>query len=203
MSLEWLGKDHPRLPLILTIPHSGETIPPEADWLAGISDELRLYDIDRFVDQLYSDAARTLPVSALVTRVHRYAADLNRYPDDVDQSSVAGSKHPPGTFPSGFHWVKSTDDQLLIRQPIPAATHARIVERYHDAFHAEFATKLQDLRTRFTRQPIFHLDCHSMPSQGTAAHVDSGKRRPEVVISDFEGRSSSAAFKDLVISTLR
>jgi N-formylglutamate amidohydrolase len=45
---------------------------------------------------------------------------------------------------------------------------------------------------------VFHVDLHSMPSQGTALHNDPGGRRADVVISDFHGKSSRQDFVELI-----
>lgn len=196
--LHWMGQTNAKLPLVITIPHSGETVPPEAGWLKSASEHLLLTDVDRFVDKLYEKAVTDLSVPALITKVHRYAADLNRYPTDVDQDSVVGAKSLAGTHTKGFHWVESTLGERIMKTPIDQATHDAIVARYHDEFHAEFARRLSELKTKFPGRAIYHLDCHSMPSVGTDAHLDGGKPRAEVVISDFEGKSSSTQFKDIV-----
>jgi N-formylglutamate amidohydrolase len=200
----WLGKNHPMLSVIMTIPHSGETVPPEAAWLQEIAPDVLLTDVDRFVDRLYRPAAEDLQIPALATRIHRYVADLNRYPGDVDQDSVEQAREPSGKFPLGFHWVRTTQGAPLLRAPLTQALHQKLVEDYHDAFHGEFARRIAELHSRFgPAQTIYHLDLHSMPSQGTAAHADAGKKRPEVVISDFNGKSASTVFKDQVIAAFR
>jgi N-formylglutamate amidohydrolase len=71
--------------------------------------------------------------------------------------------------------------------------HQKLVALYHDSFHREIEQKLQPLRHA---KEVFHLDCHSMPSSGTAAHADSGAKRADVVLSDFEGKSSRSDFLD-------
>lgn len=196
--LHWLGRINPNVPLIITIPHSGETVPPEAGWLNSASEQLLLTDVDRFVDKLYEKAVTELSIPALITKVHRYAADLNRYPTDVDQDSVIGAKEPSGAYTKGFHWVESTLGERIMHAPIEQDTHDAIVAKYHDSFHEEFAARLSELKDKFPGRAIYHLDCHSMPSVGTGAHDDNGQKRAEVVISDFEGKSSSTQFKDLV-----
>jgi N-formylglutamate deformylase len=199
MLFETPGTIHPRVPLLLTIPHSGEEIPQEAFWLEDLPKEVLLRDVDRFVDELYQPAIEHIPLPAIKTRVHRYAADLNRYPTDVDASSVEGSRNPVGKFPQGFHWMKSTVGEVVLREPIPQAVHDLITRRYHDRFHDLVAERIAEIRaTREASLNIYHLDLHSMPSQGTGAHADQGRKRPEVVLSDFEGRSCNPAFMDLV-----
>ncbi len=198
--LKWIGKTHPQVPLVLTSPHSGEAIPPEANWLQAHPRLLLLTDVDRFVDRLYEDTAQNLSLPLLCTEIHRYAADLNRYPEDVDADSVEDSKNPSGTHPKGFHWVLTTQGERVMSAPISRELHQRIVTLYHDRFHEEFAKKLEELKSKFPGREIYHFDCHSMPSVGTGAHLDQGQRRPDVVISDQEGQSTSASFKDLTIS---
>lgn len=196
---ELLGSVHPRLPLFLTAPHSGEVIPPEAPWLNEISPNTLLTDVDRFVDQLYLPAVEALNLPLLTTRIHRYAADLNRFPEDVDQDSVVGSNEASGKFPIGFHWVKTTRDDRLMPKPISKENHRAIVALYHDAFHEEIAKLIAEVRARSNSRMLYHLDCHSMPSQGTHAHRDSGQKRPDVVISDQEGKSALPNFRGAVV----
>lgn len=195
----WIGRNHPEFPVFVTIPHSGELIPDEAHWLKSVSAQRLLTDVDRFVDRLYAPAVESLSLPALFAAVHRYAADLNRFPSDVDRDSVEGAEAPSGQFSKGFHWVRTTRDEPLMAFPISRALHDAIVVRYHDAFHREVEAKVAELQRAFPERTIYHLDCHSMPSEGTAAHADRGQRRPDAVISDFEGKSASVGFRDAVV----
>lgn len=190
-------------PLIVTVPHCGEKVPREAFWLKSTPKKTLLTDIDRFVDRLYAPAIRRLGVPHVFAKVHRYAADLNRYPTDVDQSAVRGALAPVGKFPTGFHWVTTTQGVRLINEPISEETHQKIVRLYHDGFHDRIAETVHQVKKKFPEGPIFHLDCHSMPSHGTDVHKDDGRARPDVVVSDYHGQSSSPAFRDLVIESLR
>lgn len=179
-------------PLFITIPHAGEWIPPETPWLEALPREVLLLDIDRFVDELYAPAITQLQIPFVTTRVHRYASDLNRYPDDIDASSVEDAPLPAGKHAKGFHWVKSTQGHLITSAPMTRAVHDQIVARYHDTFHEQIAGVIAKLKTGSPE--IFHLDCHSMPSYGTEAHEDAGAPRPEIVLSDFEGKSTKPEF---------
>lgn len=168
--------------------------------MSSLPPSVLLTDVDRFVDALYLPAVDQLALPLLSTDIHRYAVDLNRVPEDVDQDAVQGARFPSGTHPKGFHWVKTTRGEALMTQPMTEALHQEWVARYHDVFHQEIAAQLEDFRKRLSATAVFHLDCHSMPSQGTSAHADAGERRPDVVVSDFNGRSALPAFKDAVIA---
>lgn len=188
-------------PLILSIPHSGEKIPIEATWLHSTPESILLTDVDRFVNELYTPAIEKLKLPALQTTIHRYAVDLNRIPDDIDRSSVEGAPLSAGTHPKGFHWAITTQGDVIINQPIAASTHEMLVRLYHNTFHKEFIRGRSKIRAHFPSLNLYHFDCHSMPSHGTSAHTDAGKRRADIVISDCLGKSSSQEFLNLTVSS--
>jgi N-formylglutamate deformylase len=205
MLCERIGNMSPRCPLLLTIPHSGEVIPPEAPWLEQLPRAVFLRDIDRFVDELYRPAIQELNLATVLTRVHRYAADLNRYPTDVDADSVQGSNNQSGGFSHGFHWVKSTQGELVLNAPMTEEVHALIVERHHDGFHRLISETLRELHTAHSKnvKNVYHLDLHSMPSKGTGSHADQGRTRAEIVLSDFDGKSCSPAFLQWALAAFK
>jgi N-formylglutamate amidohydrolase len=179
-----------------TLPHSGEQIPPEAQWLKTLDETTLMGDVDRYVDRLYEGALTKLGIPFVKTEWHRYAADLNRLPTDVDAEAVSGNVNPAGTFPRGFHWVYNTHGEKILHQPLTLAQHEALVKRVYAPFHEE----VQLLAGRLLQTgDVYHLDLHSMPSVGTVQHRDPGERRKDVVISDVKGTSCSAAFKDIVI----
>ena len=79
------------IPFLVTIPHSGEKIPDLTPWLKSLPEEILMSDVDRYVDVLYVPALEALKIPFQKTEWHRYAVDLNRIPDDVDQNSVVGA----------------------------------------------------------------------------------------------------------------
>ncbi|MGE4132460.1 MAG: N-formylglutamate amidohydrolase, partial [Bdellovibrionales bacterium] len=186
----------------ITIPHSGERIPEEAPWLKGRDEVFLMDDVDRYVDRLYSPVLQKLALPFVKTDWHRYALDLNRLPDDVDQDSVIGSPNPPGKFPTGLHWVRSMKGQNILPQPISRELHERLVEKYFEPFHAAVRAQYDFFFANGAR-PVFQLDAHSMPSLGTKNHRDPGERRADIVVSDCKGLSCSTSYKDLVIESYR
>lgn len=189
-------------PLLVTIPHSGEAIPAEVTWLVGLSEPHLMCDVDRYVNHLYQEVLQALHIPHVICPWHRYVVDLNRLAGDVDRDSVLGHSNPSGSFSTGLHWVKTTTDLPLMKQPITPALHELLVKKYFQPFHDD----VQGIYTDFNRQGFkatYHLDLHSMPSKGTAAHRDPGETRAEIVVSDFNGKSSNVEFKDLVITAYR
>lgn len=180
--------------LIATIPHSGEEIPPQATWLKDLPEEILMCDVDRYVDYLYEGSLHGLQIPYVKTQWHRYAADLNRIPSDVDSSSVRGSPNKEGSFSRGFHWVVTTLNQPLMMQPMSLETHQELVDLVYRPFHQS----VEELYSQ-SSGPTYHLDLHSMPSLGTSMHRDPGELRADVVISDCHGTSCETRFRDLVL----
>jgi N-formylglutamate amidohydrolase len=185
-------------PFFITAPHSGETVPTEAIWLQGLDEPMLFRDVDRFVDQLYQPAITSLQIPLIKAEIHRYVVDLNRVPDDIDAESVDGAvEKTAGGFASGFHWVKTTFGERLMTSPMPASLHKILVQKYYQPFHSQVQEQYQAFRTQGFKN-IFQLDAHSMPSKGTAAHRDQGAERPQIVVSDLEGKSCMKSYADLV-----
>ena len=189
--------------LLVTVPHSGEAIPPEATWLQGLDPLTLLTDVDRFVHELYRPAVKALKCEFVMADFHRYAVDLNRMPADIDSTQVEGAPAPgsgPAKFTSGFHLVLTSKGMPLLPKPMDRATHDALVRGYYEPFHA----LVRDAETRLITAhglPRYHIDAHSMPAVGSVgAHKDAGQRRPDIVVSDCEGKSCAPGFKDLVIA---
>lgn len=186
-------------PLFITIPHSGEFIPPEADWLLKLPENIRMFDVDRFVDRLYKPTLETMQIPSVIAKGHRYVADLNRLPEDIDKSSVEGALLPAGTHSMGFHWVKTTRGYQLLPHPISRLLHEKWVSQFYDPFHEQVRAQYSRFKQQSFRQ-VYQIDAHSMPSLGTSAHRDPGQKRADIVVSDQEGKSCDPHFKDLVIA---
>lgn len=188
------------LPFFVSIPHSGEKVPEFCTWLQGLSEPVLMRDVDRFVDQLYEPALSELKIPFTKTDWHRYAADLNRVPADIDQDSVMGSVNASGKFSRGFHWVMTTLREPLMKQPMTAEMHQKLVELIYNPFHKNIRNHYENFKSKGCAE-VFQLDVHSMPSLGTNEHRDPGETRAHIVVSDCAGKSSRPDFVDLVMTS--
>lgn len=188
------------LPLFVTIPHSGERVPDFCPWLQSLDEKVLMCDVDRFVDRLYEPTLGALKLPYVKTEWHRYAADLNRVPEDVDESSVVGATPPAGANARGFHWVITTTEIRLMPAPMPREVHDRLVQLVYEPFHQSVRNHYQVFKAAGAKD-VYHLDLHSMPSVGTHQHRDPGEHRAEIVVSDCKGQSSNPEFVDLVITS--
>jgi N-formylglutamate deformylase len=183
----------------VTIPHSGEMIPSGADWLQGLPEAVVMRDVDRFVDQLYHPVITKLKLPNIIAKCHRYVIDLNRKPDEFDMDSVQGAANLSGTHPKGLHWSVTTFGEKLIVKPMSKELHELFVKQHYLPFHESVA----EMAKSFSSKPVYHLDLHSMPSQGTTMHNDPGAQRADVVVSDFHGKSARKDFVDLIVEAYR
>lgn len=186
-----------QLPFFISIPHSGENVPDFCDWLKNLPEEILMCDVDRFVDRLYEPAMDALKIPYVKTEWHRYAADLNRIPEDVDRDSVEGNTNPSGMHNRGFHWVVTTYNHQLMSKPTTREIHQKLVDLIYVPFHNQVKQQFKKFHEQGHKQ-IFHIDAHSMPSLGTKMHRDPGQTRADIVVSDCSKKSSKPEFVELI-----
>ncbi len=187
------------IPLFISIPHSGEKIPPQTPWLNRLPEEVLMSDVDRFVDVLYKPSLDSLQIPYQKTEWHRYAVDLNRIPEDVDADSVEGAVKKSGSHTDGYHWVKTKNEVQLLPQPMSQKSHQELTQLIYEPFHVGIRNHYETFRKENVKS-IFHIDAHSMPSLGTKMHRDPGEFRADIVVSDCLGKSCDLRFRDLVIA---
>ena len=187
------------VPIFVSIPHSGEKVPMQTPWLMNLPEEILMADVDRYVDIIYQPSLKHLQIPFLTTEWHRYAVDLNRVPTDVDELSVEGAPKKAGAHPDGYHWVMTKNEIKLMYAPMTEVCHQELTHLIYEPFHQSIRNHY-DIFRRQGFKNIFHIDAHSMPSLGTRMHKDPGERRADIVISDCQGQSCAAEFRDLVIA---
>ena len=201
-----------KAPLFVTVPHSGLKIPKEAYWLKKLPYSLLMYDVDAFVDDLYSLVLKKLQVPSIIFNWHRYSVDANRFQTDISSKSVERSEELLKTFyknkgslsknPSDIHWHKSTNGQILIKKAIPQKTHKILINKYFKPFHKQIRKKIEAFKLAGC-PTVYLIDLHSMPSKGLAFHKDRGCLRTDVVIGNNRGKSCSKKLTDLAVKAYR
>jgi N-formylglutamate amidohydrolase len=168
---------------LLSIPHSGENIPPAfEEFLSG---DGRAYkeDVDYKVNELVDiPALQCAGVAVLVAHVHRICVDLNR----AEANCV-------------LFWKENTQGKrLVVKDPTTAETE-RFIETYHRPYYELLKTSLQELEKR-KRGPVSMVDLHSMPSRPTEYHLRQNPNqklhRADFCLSDRKGKTCETAFID-------
>lgn len=179
-------------PLVLDSPHSWRDWPADAVvHQAGQAALLSTWDA--WVDELWLKA---LDGSAplLAARFHRAYIDVNRARDDIDPAQLAAAwptpLRPTDKSRRGFGLIRqlALPGVPMYAAPLAVADVQGRIRRCYDPYHERLAGLLRDAQSRFGW--AVHVDCHSMKSVGNAMNEDAGRPRPDVVLSDLDGRSA-------------
>lgn len=151
------------LPLLLSVPHAGLAVPPEAAPLCVLTPEEIAADGDVGAAAIYDLAEEVLRFET--SEVARAIVDLNRAADDFRKDGVVKTH---------TCW-----DVPVWRQPPGEALVAELLARHHAPYHARLAGA--DARV------ALGIDCHTMAAFGPPVGPDPGTERPEVCLSNADG----------------
>jgi N-formylglutamate amidohydrolase len=166
---------------LLSIPHSGENIPPAFE--SFLSGDLRAYkeDVDFKVNELVDiKSLQNAGIAVLVAHVHRICVDLNR----AESNCV-------------LFWKNNTlGKELVVKDPGPKETE-KFIEIYHRPYYEIMKSALQDLEKR-KKGRVSMIDLHSMPSRPTEYHMKQNPKqkmhRPDFCLSDRKGKTCEPEF---------
>lgn len=166
---------------LLSIPHSGESIP--ADFRPFLSDDLAAYkeDVDFKVNELIDiKKLQESGIAVLVAHVHRICVDLNR----AENNCV-------------LFWKNNTQGKKLVLHDPDANEVQRMIETYHRPYFEILKAAIQDLEKK-KKGLVSMIDLHSMPSRPTEYHMkqnpDQKLHRPDFCVSDRKGKTCSPEF---------
>ncbi|HEX9725115.1 MAG TPA: N-formylglutamate amidohydrolase [Vicinamibacteria bacterium] len=152
-----------RLPLLVSVPHAGRRVPPEAEPFCILSEEELWEDGDGGADEIYAlaeDAA-----AFLTTDIARAVVDLNRAEDD---------RRPDGVVKTHTCW------NVPVYHPFPPEDVVEtLLARYYRPYHQRL--------TVLARSGVkLGVDCHTMAAQGPPVGPDPGAERPRVCLSNAD-----------------
>jgi N-formylglutamate deformylase len=173
------------LPLLVSFPHVGTTIPPELE--ARMTEAaLQRADVDWHLPQLYA-FAEGLGASLLIAHHARHVIDLNRPPEDESLY--------PGQDVTGLLPIDTFRKEPLYRPgqaPDPDEARQRLPiywQPYHDALRAELA------RLRALHGRVVLWDAHSIASR--MPRFFDGKL-PDLNLGTADGKSCAPAIQAAV-----
>ncbi|MEZ5415797.1 MAG: N-formylglutamate deformylase [Vicinamibacterales bacterium] len=154
MTTGWLTVSRGDAPLVVSLPHTGTTIP------SGLDDRLvspwrARKDTDWWVDRLY-DFAGGLGATVVHTAISRTVIDVNRDP--------RGTSLYPGQATTGLCPTETFDGEPLYRLgELPTADEIAARRRdYFEPYHEALDWELARLSARHRRVVLY--DCHSIRS---------------------------------------
>lgn len=149
------------LPLLLSVPHAGLTIPPELGNLCLLTKNEIIEDGDEGAADIYLPLENE--VSALVTTViARAIVDMNRAEDDRGKDGVVKTH---------TCW-----DVKIYREPLSEMIITELMEAFYRPYHSSL--------TQHAKHVTCGIDCHTMAAQGPPVAPDKGKERPAICISN-------------------
>jgi len=188
------------VPAVFDSPHSGLLAP--ADFAPVLSLQRLLGTADAHVDELFGAVPDHGGVLIAATFPRCYI-DANRSLEQLDPSMIEGPWPGPTVNDAkirrgvGLIWARLPSGAAFYDAPLPRAEVERRIERCWRPYHAAIAHALDQMHARFGA--VWHLNCHSMRSHGTARDEDGARQaRPDMVLGDRDGTTCDAAFLDLV-----
>ncbi len=162
------------LPLLLSVPHGGTTIPVEVRPLCVLTERQVVEDGDEGVDRIYALSDHVL--QHVATGVARAIVDVNRAEDDFRKDGVVKT-HTCWNVPV----YREAPDHALV---------AALIERYHRPYHQRLSAPRDGV--------ILGVDGHTMAAIGPPVGPDAGARRPRVCLSNGDGTLPDAWFRLLI-----
>ncbi|MEA3282400.1 MAG: N-formylglutamate amidohydrolase [Euryarchaeota archaeon] len=154
-------------PLLVSIPHGGDTIPPEVADIVSITERDIFFDGDALTREIYGFGKR---VDAMTeTPIARAIVDVNRASDDRAPEN-----------PDGVVKTVTTDGTLVYREGMfpDDALIDELLQRYYFPYHEQLGNLLSNRSIRLA------LDCHSMLKRSPAASDRPGETRPLICLSN-------------------
>lgn len=155
------------LPVLVTMPHGGLSVPPEvADRLT--IDATRIYnECDLWVDSLFAAVvARSL--AGVNMPIARVLVDANRDPTNRQD-------------PDGAIKTTTSYGESIYRTPLTLSEQGHLLAKYYRPFHHALSAAI----ATHGGQTILLLDCHNMAQHGPTAYGDPGAPRPLLCLANF------------------
>lgn len=159
------------LPLLVSVPHAGEAVPPEVADLCTLTGEEIREDGDSTAAEIYFGLEKHCR-EFVSTDVARAIVDLNRAPDDIGGDGVVKT-HTCWNVPV----YSSFPDDTLVRL---------LLDRYYFPYHERLSAAAGAGAVKLG------IDCHTMAAEGPPVGPDPGQERPLVCLSNADGTCPDA-----------
>jgi N-formylglutamate deformylase len=171
-----------------------------------LPEPLLLRGRDAYIDELYR-AAPAQGAALLAARFCRVYIDPNRAPEDLDVAMLEGAwPHPVVASPKagrgvGLIWSLLEGRHAIYDRKLTLAEVEARIEGYWRPYHVALERLLEAAHAR--HGAVWHIDCHSMPSQGDPTTEDGPVARPEIVLGDRDGTTCDPALTRRVADVFR
>jgi len=163
-----------KLPLLISVPHAGLTIPEEVKDICVLTREQIKADGDEGAGEIY--ALEAAAACYVTTDIARAFIDVNRPEEDRG--------------PDGVVKVKTCHGVPIYAEPLSEAVIENLLERYYRPYHMRLTELAADAK--------LGLDCHTMAAVGPAIATDAGRRRPHICLSNAGGTCPEEFFEGFI-----
>ena len=163
-----------KLPLIISVPHAGLTVPQEVRDYCALAPEQILTDSDEGAAEIYD--LKSEVAAHITTDVARAVLDLNRAEDDRGRDGIVKT-----------HTCYNT---RVYRKSVPEDVVEILLERYYRPYHRRLS--------EFAANAKVGVDCHTMAAVGPPSATDSDCERPKICLSNAHGTCPQEWFEKLV-----
>lgn len=165
---------------LLSIPHSGETIPSEFKQYLADDFELLSRDVDTGVHQLIDiEKLNQSGITVIKAHIHRICIDLNRPQEN-----------------SMLNWKKNSHGEVAVIKEPTEEIKNQLQIKYHAPYYEMLKALINELK-KHGRKASF-VDLHSMPSRATDYHLkinpNQNVERPSFCLSDVNGQTCDPNF---------
>ena len=161
------------LPLIISVPHAGITVPQEVRDCCALSPEQIVADSDEGAGEIY-DLKSEVAIH-ITTDIARAVVDMNRAEDDRGRDGVVKT-----------HTCYNT---RVYRKPLPEDVVEVLLERYYRPYHQRLSESATGAK--------FGVDCHTMAAVGPPCSKDSDCERPNICLSNAHGTCPKEWFEKM------
>ncbi len=185
------------VPVLIAVPHAGRCYPASLKAAMRNAEPSTLRLEDRYADALGNAVAEATGAALLVARAPRAMIDLNRAPDDVDWSMVAGATGRRAPHSAANRRARSGLGLVPRRLPgmgelwkgrLEMAELEARIRTVHRPYHLALTRTLEGLRDQWGAALL--IDLHSMPPLREAGQAGEGA---EFVVGDRFGSSCAHA----------
>ena len=149
-----------KLPVLISVPHSGVNVPPEVESYCCLNARQIIEDGDEGADEIYDVAAEA--EAFITTDIARAVVDINRAQDDRRADGVIKT-HTCWNIP-------------IYNQPLPEPVIQTLLRKYYHPYHEQLSAWANNAK--------FGIDCHTMATYGPPVGPDPGQERPFVCLSN-------------------
>jgi N-formylglutamate deformylase len=185
------------VPLVIDSPHSGTNYPDDFNYI--IPQFWLRQTEDSYVDELFAFAPK-LGVALLKANFTRSYIDVNRAMDDLDPAMIDGvlpfALEPTERSFAGYGLIRHMcRGQAVYASRLSASEIQKRLQECYTPYHQALKKILDDTHNIFGS--VWHLNCHSMPSQVSSA------ARPDFILGDRDGASSEPEFIKVLANSLQ